>query len=156
MSPSGSRGSWAKARVRVRTFGVPVPHRFSRSAASHGMATGQQHEPHPCGGSARQGKRWTMTDARLPGHLSSADLAGHLLDGARTPLPPDGLAHLRHCVPCRERCRAFERVRAAARAGCPDEPLVTPPARVWEAILAEASELAAGRPAVDAGHRGPV
>lgn len=103
-----------------------------------------------------------MTDARLSGHLSSADLARHLLDEARTPGPAEERAHLGRCAACRDRLEVFERVGAAARAGLLDGPLVSPPPRVWEAILAEARaerRTAADRaggppvPARDAGQR---
>lgn len=78
-----------------------------------------------------------MSGAGLSGHLPPADLAQHVLDGARTPWPPGMLDHLHRCASCRDRVRAFERVDAAARGGLPPEPLVSPPVRVWEAILAE-------------------
>ncbi|MET7387558.1 hypothetical protein ACFYPT_32205 [Streptomyces sp. NPDC005529] len=78
-----------------------------------------------------------MSGAPLSGHLPPADLAQHVLDGTRTPWPPEELDHLGHCDPCRDRVRAFERVGAAARDSLPHEPLVSPPPRVWAAILAE-------------------
>ncbi|MEU0786777.1 hypothetical protein ABZ341_35070 [Streptomyces sp. NPDC006173] len=95
-----------------------------------------------------------MSGARPSGHLPPADLAQHVLDGPRTPWPPEGLDHLGHCALCRDRVRAFERVGAAARDSLPHEPLVSPPARVWEAILAEV-RAERTEPAPEAGRRPP-
>ncbi|MEU8794134.1 hypothetical protein [Streptomyces sp. NPDC048643] len=93
-----------------------------------------------------------MSGARLSGHLPPADLAQHVLDAARAPWPPEDLDHLGHCAPCRDRVQAFERVDAAARDSLPQEPLVSPPPRVWEAILAEVRAERTD-PAPDAGRR---
>lgn len=60
-----------------------------------------------------------MSGAGLSGHLPPADLAQHVLDGARTPWPAGMLDHLGRCASCRDRVRAFERVDAAARGGLP-------------------------------------